>query len=156
MLSVHVDPPDQRIANALAIQCRTTAAVNNAHGRIVTIHGVVTQEVVSSTGKILIMAGSRVVGSAMLDPENGRFKSNGQWSVFFDDTELKVQALLLDRPEGLPGVLGREGKTEEQALQKEAAVRDGRCIVVPRNAAFTLKLHGEMLLRDFKTSEANN
>lgn len=75
MLSIRADPPDQTLPKTLAIQCRTSAAVSNAHGRSVTIHGVVTQEVVSSTGKILIMAGSRVLGSGLLDPENGRFKS---------------------------------------------------------------------------------
>ena len=86
----------------------------------VTIPGVVTQEVVSSAGKILIMAGSRVVGSALLDPENGRFKSDGLWSVIFDDTELKVQAELLDRPSGLPGILGQETSNEYEALQKRS------------------------------------
>lgn len=156
MLSIHVDTPDQATGNTLAIQCRTSAAVSNAHGRIVTIDGVVTQEVVSSTGKILIMAGSRVIGSAMLDSENGRFKSNGLWSIFVDDTELSVQALLLDRPGGLPGLLGHETITEDETLQRGVALRDGQSIVVPRNAPFTLELHGETLLRDFKMSEASN
>jgi hypothetical protein len=156
MLSIHVDPADQTIANALAIQCRTRSAVTNAHGSMVTIHGVVTQEVVSSAGKILIMAGSRVVGSATLDPENGRFKSNGEWSVFFDDTELKIQALLLDRPGGLPGMLGHQIITEDASLQKETASREGRTIVVPRNAPFSLEVHGQLLLRDLKTSEVSN
>jgi hypothetical protein len=156
MLSIHVDTPDQAIENTLVIQCRTSAAVSNVHGRIVTIQGVVTQEVVSSTGKILILAGSRVIGSAMLDSENGRFKSNGLWSIFFDDTELSVQALLLDRPGGLPGLIGQEAITEDETLQRETALRHGRSIVVPRNAPFTLELHGEMLLRDFKMSEASN
>ena len=75
MLSIRVDPPERNAAQRLAIQCRTSEAISNAHGRTVTIHGVVTQEVVTSTGKILIMAGSRVVGSGLLDPESGRCKS---------------------------------------------------------------------------------
>jgi hypothetical protein len=107
MLSIRVDPLQNTVAKTLAIQCRTSVPFSNSHGRTVTIHGVVSEEVVSSTGKILIMAGSRVVGSGRLDLENGRFKSDGLWSIFFDDTELQVQAQLLDRPEGLPGISAR-------------------------------------------------
>jgi hypothetical protein len=154
MLSIRVDPPEQPIAQRLTIQCRTSVALSNANGRNVTIHGVVTQEVVSSAGKILIMAGSEVVGSGLLDPENGRFKSNGRWSIFFDDTELKVQAQLLDRPAGLPGLLGRETTKEGETFRREAVMRDGRSILVPRNAPFVLEVHGEMLLQDLKSNEA--
>jgi hypothetical protein len=156
MLSIRVDPAEQADSKALTIQCRTSVAVSNAHGRTVTIHGVVTQEVVASTGKILIMAGSRVVGSGLLDPENGRFKSNGLWSIFFDDAELKVQAQLLDRPAGLPGVLGQETSDEDETLQREAVRRDDRSFFLPRNVPFVLEIHGEILLRDLKSSEASD
>jgi hypothetical protein len=157
MLSIRVDPPEQSLAKTLAIQCRTSLAIDSAHGRTVTIHGVVTQEVVSSVGKILIMAGSRVVGSARLDPENGRFKSDGLWSVFFDNTELKVQAELLDRPSGMPGMLGRAMSNENEALQMDPVIRDDdRSILVPRNTPFVLELHGEILLRDLNSNEASN
>jgi len=156
MLSIRVDPLQNALAKTLAIQCRTSVAFSNAHGRTVSIHGVVTQEVVSSAGKILIMAGSRVVGSGLLDPENGRFKSDGLWSIFFDDTELKVQAQLLDRPEGLPGILGQEPPNEDEALDREALRRGGRSIIVPRNAAFVLEIRGEIQLRDLKSNEASN
>lgn len=156
MLSIRADPVERTVTKTLAIRCRTSVAISNAHGRPVTIHGVVTQEVVSSTGKILIMAGSRVVGSGLLDPENGRFKSDGLWSIIFDDTELKVQAQLLDRPEGLPGMLGQEWPNQDVALQAEAVLRDGRSFLVPRNAPFVLELHGEILLRDLKSNEVSN
>jgi hypothetical protein len=152
MLSIRVDPLQNTVAKTLAIQCRTSVPFNNSHGRIVTIHGVVSQEVVSSTGKILIMAGSRVVGSGRLDLENGRFKSDGLWSIFFDDTELQVQAQLLDRPEGLPGILGQEAPNEDEDLRR----RDGRSIIVPQNAPFVLDLRGEIQLHDLKSDEASN
>lgn len=156
MLSIRVDPAERTDSKALTIQCRTSVAVSNAPGRTVTIHGVVTQEVVASTGKILIMAGSRVVGSGLLDPENGRFKSNGLWSIFFDDAELKVQAQLLDRPAGLPGVLGQETSDVDATFQREAVRRADRSFFLPRNAPFVLEIHGEILLRDLKSSEASN
>jgi hypothetical protein len=156
MLSIRVDQPEQTLTKFLTIQCRSSAPITNAYGRTVTLRGVVTQEVVSSAGKILIMAGSRVVGSAVLDPENGRFKSDGLWSVIFDDTELKVQAELLDRPSGLPGVLGREASNEQAALQSEATMRDGRLIFIPKNAPFVLELHGQFVLRDLNSNSASN
>jgi hypothetical protein len=156
MLSIRLDSPEPVGAQTLAIRCRTSTAISNAYGRTVTIHGVVTQEVVSSAGKILIMAGSRVVGSGILDPENGRFKSSGLWSVFFDDTELKVEAELLDRPSGLPGILGEEVSSEDLELPKEVLARDGRSILVPKDSPFVLELHGEILLRDLKGNEASN
>jgi hypothetical protein len=152
MLSIRVDPVQNTKAKTLAIQCRTSVPFSNAHGRTVTIHGVVSQEVVSSAGKILIMAGSRVVGSGRLDLENGRFKSDGLWSIFFDDTELQVQAQLLDRPAGLPGILGQEALIEDEVLRR----RDGRSIIVPRNAPFVLEARGEIQLRDLKSHEASN
>jgi hypothetical protein len=152
MLSIRVDPLQNTVAKTLAIQCRTSVPFSNAHARTVAIHGVVSQEVVSSAGKILIMAGSRVVGSGRLDLENGRFKSDGRWSIFFDDTELQVQAQLLDRPEGLPGILGQEAPNEDEALRR----RDGRSIIVPRNAPFVLELRGEIQLHDLKSDEASN
>jgi hypothetical protein len=151
-LSIRVDPLENTVAKTLAIQCRTTVPFSNVHGRTVTIQGVVSQEVVSSTGKILIMAGSRVTGSGRLDLENGRFKSNGRWSIFFDDTELQIQAQLLDRPEGLPGILGREPPNEDESLRGP----NGRSIVVPRNAPFVLELRGEIQLRDLKSNEASD
>jgi hypothetical protein len=156
MLSIRVEPPEQNVAKTLAIHCRTSMAISNARGRTVPIYGVVTQEVVSSSGKILIMAGSKVVGSGLLDPENGRFKSDGLWSIFFDDTELKVQAQLLDRPAGLPGMLGQETSNENEALQREAVMRDGRSIFVPQNATFVLEIHGEILLRDINSNQTIN
>jgi hypothetical protein len=152
MLSIRVDPQQNVTAKTLAIHCRTTVPLSNVHGRTVIIHGVVSEEVVSSTGKIVIMAGSRVVGSGRLDLENGRFKSNGRWSIFIDDTELQVQAQLLDRPEGLPGILGREPLNEDQTLRGP----DSRSIVVPRNAPFVLELRGEIQLHDLKSNEASN
>jgi hypothetical protein len=155
-LAIRVDPLEQTKAETLEIQCRTSLPIRIAHGRSVTIHGVVTQEVVSSSGKILIMAGSRVVGFALLDPENERFRSDGLWSIFFDDTELKVQAQLLDRPAGLPGMLGQEPSNEDEAGPRPAGQRDGQFIFVPRNAPFALELHGEILLRDSKSNQTND
>jgi hypothetical protein len=156
MLSIRAESPDEPAANALSIQCRTSFAVSNAHGRAVSIHGVVTQEVVSPAGKILIMAGSQVVGSGVLDQESGRLRSDGIWTIVFDDTEMKVQALLLDRPGGLLGVIGQL-KPVEGGLSKASVDSGGaRLVLVPGNTSFALELHGEIQLRDLASNQSVN
>jgi len=153
MLSIRIDSSGSTAANRLWIQCRTYVPISNARRRNVTIHGVVTQDVVSSAGKILIMAGSRVVGRAAFDPDNGRLKSNGVWVVFSDGTEIKVQARLLDGFAGMAGMLGQGTSNEDEALQREAVLRDGRYVFVPEKASFTLEVYGDILLRDVKSKE---
>ena len=99
------------------------------------------------------MAGSRVVGRAAFDPDNGRLKSNGLWAVFSDGTEIKVQARLLDGFAGMAGMLGQGTSNEDEALQREAVLRDGRYVFVPEKASFTLEVYGDILLRDVKSKE---
>jgi hypothetical protein len=156
MLSIRAESPDQPLTNAISIECRTSFAVSNVHGRAVSIRGVVTQEVVSPAGKILIMAGSQVIGSGVLDPESGRLRSDGTWTIVFDDTEMKVRALLLDRPGGLLGVIGRV-KSGEAGVSK-SSVDSGlaRLVVVPGNTSFALELHGEIQLRDLASNQSAN
>jgi hypothetical protein len=158
MLSIRAgnDLSGSTAVSTLGIQCRTCAPISNARRNNVTIHGVVTQDVVSSTGRILIMAGSRVVGGGTMDPENGRLKSNGLWSIFVDDTEIKIQAHLLDRSAGMAGILGQETSKEDEALQREAVVREGRYVFVPESASFTLEVYGDISLRDVKSRELSN
>jgi len=157
MLSIRagIDPSGSSVANTLGIQCRTCVPISNARRRNVTIHGVVSQDVVSSAGKILIMAGSRVVGRAVFDPESGRLKSNGLWTVFSDSTEIKVQARLLDGFAGMAGILSQGTSNEDEALQREAVARDGRYIFVPEKSSFTLEVYGDVSLRDVKSKEGN-
>jgi len=154
MLSIRADSPEEPTANVLLIECRTSLAVSNAHGRAVSIHGIVTQEVVSPAGKILIMAGSGVVGSGLFDPESGRLRSDGVWTIVFENTEMKVRALLLDRPGGLRGVIGQVKQGESVLATASADSEGGRLVVVPANAPFTLELHGEIQLRDLASNES--
>jgi hypothetical protein len=156
MLSIRAESPEEPAANALSIQCRTSFAISNSHGGAVSIHGVVAQEVVSPAGKILIMAGSHVVGSGVLDQESGRLRSNGIWTIVFDDTEMKVRALLLDRPGGLRGVIGQVKPAECRVSKASTDSGGARLVVVAGNTSFTLELHGEIQLRDLASNESVN
>jgi hypothetical protein len=156
MLSMRAESPDEPPANALSIQCRTSFAVSNAYGRAVTVRGVVTQEVVSPAGKILIMAGSQVVGSGVFDPDSGRLRSDGIWKIVFDDTEMRVRALLLDRPGGLLGVAGQVKPAGGGVVKASTNSGGPRMVVVPGNTSFTIELHGDIQLRDLASNESVN
>jgi hypothetical protein len=56
----------------------------------------------------------------------------------------------------MAGMLGRETSDEDEALQREAVVRDGRYIFVPEKTSFTLEVYGDILLRDIKSKEASD
>jgi hypothetical protein len=147
---------ESTVAKTLLIQCRTYAPTSNSRGRNVTVHGVVTQDVVSSSGKILIMAGSSVAGGAFVDPENGRLKSEGIWSVFIDNTEIEVQARLMDGAAGMPGILGQETSNEDESVRRAAVVRDGRYVFVPEKAPFTLEVYGDISFHDATSNRISN
>ncbi|MBV9672379.1 MAG: hypothetical protein JO076_06085 [Verrucomicrobia bacterium] len=137
--------------NTLNIRCRTYAPVSNLESDRVTVHGVVTEDVVSATGKILIMAGSKVVGPALIDPENRRLKSDfSYWSIFVDETEIKVQARLLEEMGGLSGIEGKQVPAENVDHQPPATVSDRYNMFFPEASPFCLEVKGEFSLRDVK------
>jgi hypothetical protein len=158
MLSIRagIDPNGSTLTNSLAIQCRTSMAVSNARQSVIAVHGLVTQDVVSSSGKILVMAGSRVVGRVAVDMENGRLKSTGLWSVFCDSTEIKVHAQILDGLSGMAGILGQKASNEDEALQREAFVRDGQYVFLPDKTCFILEAYGDISLRDVESKATSD
>lgn len=147
-------PADNVDGNTLEIRCRTYAAVSNLEGNRVTVHGVVTEDVVSATGKILIMAGSKVVGSALIDPENRRLKSDfNYWSIFVDETEIKVQARLLEKVGGLSGIQGKQISAERLDQQRCTRTSDKHYILFPEASPFCLEVKGDISLRDVKAEQ---
>ncbi len=156
MLSIRSEPADVQAVGLLSMQCRTSLTISNSRDRTVSIHGVVTQEIVSPAGRILIMAGSHVVGSGTLDYESGRLRSDGIWTIIFDNTVMKVRALLRDRPEGLLGVIGKVKSPDFAVSATRIGSESGKLVVIPVNTAFTLELHGEIQLRDLASNESEN
>jgi hypothetical protein len=142
----------------LQIPCRTFTAVSNSHGSHPVIYGVVTQDVASGAGSILIQAGSKVVGRANIDSENGRLKSDSVWSLYVDNTEIKAKAQIKDANAGMAGVVGEEMSSEDEVLQRQAIVRDGRYVYVPEKTSFTLEIQSDFSVQELKesTAAANN
>lgn len=143
-------------ARTLSIHCRTCGSLSNSAGsdRIV-VQGVVTEDIVSGTGKILIAAGSKVSGIGRVDSDSGRLKSRGSWSIFTGNHELRVQAEMKDADAGFPGIFGKETSSESALSQKQAVVRDGRYYFLTDKTPFVLSLEGEVALKDLKTLDSS-
>jgi hypothetical protein len=117
------------------------------------IKAVVTEDVVSPTGKILIPAGSKVAGIGQVDYEEGRLQSHGNWSIFAENREVRVLAEMQDENSGFPGIVGKETSFESELSQRQAVVRDGRYFFLADKTPFILLLKGEVSLKELKTLE---
>ena len=84
MFSVHVAPDREKSTQMLRVRCKIGRAPNGSDRRIM-IDGVVQEDVVSSAGKILIPAGSTVVGQGYCDPGQNRILAKGRWTFYLND-----------------------------------------------------------------------
>jgi hypothetical protein len=153
MLSISsVDEASSR--RTLSVRCRTSGYISNAAAeKRIVIKGVVTEDVVSPTGKILIPAGSKVAGIGQVDSENGRLQSHGNWSIFAENREFRVLAEMRDKNSGFPGIVGKETSFESELSQRQAVVRDGLYFFLADKTPFILLLKGEVSLKELKTLE---
>ena len=140
------------IEQSIAVQCRLQQPANNADEHIL-IEGTVEEDVVSSAGKILIPAGSRVVGSGFCDSEGNRILARGHWTFFVPDHQIRVEGVLWRVGAG-EGLLGRTdvGNTEEPRV-KQAIFRDGTYLYVPAGTEFELKLRGNISVDDLQSAD---
>lgn len=136
------------------IPCRLDGPISNATDARILIHGVVIENISSSSGKILIQAGTRVIGIGRIDSLSGRIKSYGRWALVTDNHALRAKARLLEYATGREGICGRETSPESPELQKQAIARDGLYLYVPDQEDFTLQLLGQFQLEDLHPAEA--
>jgi hypothetical protein len=136
------------------IPCRLEAPLSNARdGSKVVIRGVVTDNIAGSSGKIVIEAGTKVLGAGHIDALAGRIMSYGTWTLVTAYHSLRARARLLEYPGGRDGMRGQETSPEPQGLQKQAIIRDGIYLYVPDQHEFTLELLGEFRLEDLPPAE---
>jgi hypothetical protein len=135
--------------NGAVIPCRLEAPLSNSKdGSNLIIRGVVTDNIAGSSGKILIEAGTKVLGKGHIDAVTGRIKSYGTWSLVSANHALRARARLLEYAGGRDGIPGQETSPEPQELQKQAIIRDGLYLYVPAQRDFMLELLGQFELRD--------
>jgi hypothetical protein len=137
----------------VAIPCRLAGAISNgADGHRIVITGVVSDNIAASSGKILIEAGTKVVGSGWLDTLAGRIKSTGKWSLVTNNHVLKFNATLAEYEGALDGLRGVETSPEPASVQRQAVVRDGLYLYVPDKRPFVLQISGGFELSDLKAA----
>jgi len=69
--SVYCGPNSDQSENEVTVRCRVSRAVNNLDERVMVL-GNVYEDVVGTSGQVLIPAGSKVVGQGFCDPERAR------------------------------------------------------------------------------------
>ena len=147
MFSVYVVPDRERSVQLLRVRCKIGRALNGSDRRIV-IDGVVQEDVVGSTGKILIPAGSTVIGQGYRDPGQNRILANGQWAFYVSDHQIAIQGTLWanEQHEGLPEPESGTGFDESKI--KQTVGQDGIHLSVPEGTDFVLRLTGNISVRD--------
>jgi hypothetical protein len=145
--SVYCGPTRDRLEEETIVTCRLRRAINNLDQKVV-ITGEVYQDVIDGAGRVLVPAGSKLVGQGFCDPEQGRILGRGCWTIYLSDHEIRVQGTLLDatRKEGLAGEENEIGPNI--AKIKQAIYRDGRYLYVPLGTEFILKLFGNASVAD--------
>jgi hypothetical protein len=147
MFSVHVAPGRKKSIQMLRVRCKIGRALNGSDRRII-IDGVVQEDVVSSAGKILIPAGSTVVGQGYCDPGQNRILAKGRWTFYLNDHQIAIEGTLWanEQQEGLPGQESGTGFAESKI--KQTVYQDGTHLSVAERTDFVLRLTGNISVRD--------
>jgi hypothetical protein len=112
------------------------------------IDGVVQEDVVGSAGKILIPAGSTVIGQGYCDPRQNRILAEGRWAFYLSDHQIAIEGTLWanEQQEGLPAQESGTGLDESKINQ--TVCHDGIHRSVPEGTDFVLRLTGNISVRD--------
>jgi hypothetical protein len=145
--SVYCGPNSDQSENEVTVRCKVSRAVNNLDERVMVL-GNVYEDVVGTSGQVLIPAGSKVVGQGFCDPERARTLGRGRWTFYLRDRQIGVQGTLLDenKKEGLPGEEDEPG--QDNAKIKKAIYRDGLYLYIPIGTEFMLELTGNSSVTD--------
>jgi hypothetical protein len=145
--SVYCGPSRDQSENEITVRCKVSRAVNNLNEKVM-ILGNVYEDVVGTSGQVLIPAGSKVIGQGFCDPERGRILGRGRWTFYLSDRQIGVQGTLSDetKKEGLPGEENEPG--QDNAKIKKAIYRDGLYLYVPIGTEFMLELTGNSSVTD--------
>jgi hypothetical protein len=149
--SVYCRPADDQSAEQAIVRCRVRRALNNLDHKVVIV-GEVREDVVDTAGRVLIPAGSKLIGQGFCDPERGRILARGRWTFYLSDHQIRVEGALLDATskEGLTGEESEPG--EDIAKIKQAIYRDGLYLHVPVGTEFILKLFGNASVADLDSA----
>ena len=143
-------PATETNESLVTVHCKTLRDINNLNERI-TIVGNVQEDLVSSVGKIIVPAGTKVIGEGFCDPERNRILSHDRWTFYVSDHLIRVTATMLDpfNDEGLKSI--QDPNLNDSGV-KQAIYRDGTYINVPDGSDFSLRITGNVSIEELNSA----
>jgi hypothetical protein len=138
----------------ITVHCKTLRDVNNLEERI-TIVGNVQEDLVSSVGKIIVPAGTKVIGEGFCDPERNRILSRDRWTFYVSDHLIRVTATMLD-PLNDEGLRSTQDPNLNEAGVKQAIYRDGTYVNIPDGSDFLLRITGNVSIEELNSAFDEN
>jgi hypothetical protein len=143
-------PRTETDESQVTVHCKTLRDVNNLSERI-TIVGNVQQDLVSSVGKIIVPAGTKVIGEGFCDPARNRILSRDRWTFYVPDHLIRVTAAMLD-PLNAEGLRSAQDPNLNDEGVKQAIYRDGTYINVPDGSDFLLRITGNVSIEELNSA----
>ena len=134
----------------VTVHCKTLRDINNLNERI-TIVGNVQEDLVSSVGKIIVPAGTKVIGEGFCQPERNRILSHDRWTFYVSDHLIRVTATMLD-PLNAEGLKSVQDPNLNDAGVKQAIYRDGTYISIPDGSDFLLRITGNVSIEELNSA----
>jgi hypothetical protein len=138
----------------VTVHCKTLRDVNNLEQRI-TIVGNVQEDLVSSVGKIIVPAGTKVIGEGFCDSDRNRILSRDHWTFYVSDHLIRVTASMLD-PLSAEGLRSTQDPNLNDASVRQAIYRDGTYINVSDGSDFLLRITGNISIEELNSAFDEN
>jgi hypothetical protein len=152
--SVYSPAAEATNESQVTVHCKTLRDINNLEERI-TIVGNVQADIVSSVGKIIVPAGTKVIGEGFCDPERNRILSHDRWTFYVSDHLIRVTATMLD-PLNDEGLRSTQDPNLNEAGVKQAIYRDGTYVNVPDGSDFLLRITGNVSIEELNSAFDKN
>ena len=143
-------PAAETSDSQVTVHCKTLRDINNLEERI-TIVGNVQEDLVSSVGKIIVPAGTKVIGEGLCNPERNRILAQDRWTVYVSDHLIRVTATMLD-PLNAEGLRSTQDPNLNDAGVKQAIYRDGTYINIPDGSDFLLRITGNVSIEELNSA----
>ena len=143
-------PAAETSDSQVTVHCKTLRDINNLEERI-TIVGNVQEDLVSSVGKIIVPAGTKVIGEGFCNPERNRILAQDRWTFYVSDHLIRVTATLLD-PLNAEGLRSTQDPNLNAAGVKQAIYRDGTYINIPDGSDFLLRITGNVSIEELNSA----
>jgi hypothetical protein len=143
-------PAAETSDSQVTVHCKTLRDINNREERI-TIVGNVQEDLVSSVGKIIVPAGTKVIGEGFCNPERNRILAQDRWTFYVSDHLIRVTASMLD-PLNAEGLRSTQDPNLNDAGVKQAIYRDGTYINIPDGSDFLLRITGNVSIEELNSA----